>query len=179
MRSKMLMLVALLALVAPFAQAAAAGKVAILDLQAVVLGSNAGQGQMQELERNPEYAKLVASMEDIEADLQSLDNQLKNEGLTWGEDKKQKHVAKMNELARDRQGALNQLNRVRESVFMQLLNAMEPAIGAALQEIMTKDGVDLVLDSKAVIHSAQSVDITPKVVDRLNKMTAAAAQQAR
>lgn len=176
MRCKMLILVGLMTLLAPFAQAVGASKVAILDLQAVVLGSNAGQGQMQELERNPEYANLVASMEDIEADLQGLDNQLKNEGLTWGEDKKQKHVAKMNELARDRQGAITQLNRVRESVFMQLLNAMEPAIGAALQEIMTKEGVELVLDSKAVIHSTQKVDITPKVVDRLNKMTAAAQQ---
>lgn len=161
------------------AVAAGATKVAVLDVQAVVLASEAGKGGMAELEKNAEYTALKVKLDNLEAELKTLDEQAKNQGLTWGDDKKNEHRAKMTELAKERQGALTTLNRARESVFMQLLNAMEPGIGAALEAVMAAEGIELVLDSKAAVLKVPTADITPMVVERLNKLNAQAAENAK
>jgi outer membrane protein len=159
--------------------AAGATKVAILDVQAVVLGSEAGKRGMAELEKNAEYTALKVKLDNLEAELKALEEQAKNQGLAWGDDKKNEHRAKVTELAKERQGALTTLNRARESVFMQLLNVMEPGIGAALESVMAAEGIELVLDSKAAVLKVPTADITPMVVERLNKLNVQAAENAK
>lgn len=159
--------------------AAGATKVGTLDLQALVMMSEAGKAGMAELEKNSEYKSLKAKLDNLEAELKTLDTQAKNEGLTWGEDKQTEHREKMTKLAQERQQAVTTLNRARESVFMQLLGAMEPGIGAALEEVMSAEGIELVLDSKAVIHKMPTADLTTMVVTRLNAINEAAAENAK
>lgn len=159
--------------------AAGATKVAVLDVQAVVLASEAGKSGMAELEKNAEYTALKVKLDNLEAELKTLDEQAKNQGLTWGDDKKNEHRTKMTELAKERQGAMATLNRARESVFMQLLNAMEPGIGAALEAVMAAEGIELVLDSKAAVLKVPTADVTAMVVERLNKLNAQAAENAK
>lgn len=159
--------------------AAGATKVAVLDVQAVVLASEAGKSGMAELEKNAEYTALKVKLDNLEAELKTLDEQAKNQGLTWGDDKKNEHRAKMTELAKERQGAMATLNRARESVFMQLLNVMEPGIGAALEAVMAAEGIELVLDSKAAVLKVPTADVTAMVVERLNKLNAQAAENAK
>lgn len=163
----------------PMAFAAGATKVAVLDLQAVVLASDAGKSGMGELEKKPEYAELKAKVETLEADLKAMDEQAKNESLTWSEDKKKQHRDKMTELAKERQNLLITLNRAREAVFMQLLNVMEPAIGQVLEQVMAAEGIELVIDAKSAIHKVSTADITPMVVEKLNKFAAEAAKNAK
>lgn len=174
MKLRIFAVVCLLGILSPLAQAAGATKVAVLDLQAVVLMSEAGQSGMKELEKNADYTSLLGQLEDMEAELKGMDEELKGKGLTWGEDQKKKHQEKMNKLAQERQGGLMTLNRARESVFMQMLSAMEPAIAEALEEIMKTEGIELIVDSKSVVHKTPTADITAMVVEKLNKMNAAA-----
>lgn len=169
---------ACLVLAAQLSFAAGASKVGVLDLQAVVITSEAGKAGMAELEKNSEYNSLKAKLDNLEAELKTLDTQAKNEGLTWGEDKKTSHREKMTKVAQERQQSLTTLNRARESVFVQLLGAMEPGIGMALEEVMEEEGIEVVLDSKTVIHKKPSADITSTVVSKLNKINAAAAESA-
>lgn len=173
-----LMVGACLILATQLSFAAGASKVGVLDLQAVVLTSEAGKAGMAELEKNSEYTSLTAKLDNLEAELKTLDSQAKNEGLTWGEDKKTSHREKMTKIAQERQQVLTTLNRARESVFVQLLGAMEPGIGMALEEMMAEEGIEVVLDSKTVIHKKPSSDITSEVVSKLNKINSAAAANA-
>lgn len=168
-----------LAAMAPLAFAAGATKIAVLDIQAVVLASDAGKSGMGELEKKAEYADLKAKAETLEADLKAMDEQAKNESLTWGEDKKNQHREKMTEMAKERQNVLMTLNRAREAVFMQLLQVMEPAIGKILEEVMAAEGIELVIDSKSAVHKVATADITPMVVDRLNKLSAQAVEKSK
>ena len=177
MMFKKLIFALMLVCMTPFALAAGATKVAVLDLQAVVLASDAGKSGMGELEKKPEYAEFKAKLESAEADLKAMDEQAQNESLTWSEDKKKKHREKMTELAKERQNLMMTLNRARESVFIQLLNVMEPAIGQVLEQVMASEGIELIIDSKSVIHKVSSADITPMVVEKLNKLSAEAAKK--
>lgn len=179
MTIKNLALALLLTAMAPLAFAAGATKVGVLDLQAVVLMSEAGKTGMTELEKKPEYAELKAKAENLEAELKALDEQAKSESLTWSEDKKNSHREKMTELAKERQNVVVTLNRARETVFMQLLNVMEPGIGAALEQVMAAEGIELVVDAKSVVHKVSTADITPMVVDRLNKLNTQALEKAK
>lgn len=165
-------IVAMAALLAPaLGSAAGATKIGVLDLQAVVLTSAAGKGGMAELEKNKDYSGLMADIEKHEKQLKSMEDELNGKGLTWSADQKTKHREKMGEVVKERQQALMAINRARESVFVQMLGAMEPAIAKVLDDVMKAEGIDLVLDSKAVIHKMPSADITAMVVERLNKLT--------
>ncbi len=172
-----LVAVVTLILAAPMAFAAGATKVAVLDLQSVVMMTDAGKSGMAELEKQSEYTTLTDKLENLETEYKGLDEELKGKGLTWGEEKKKSHQQKMTELAKERQATLMTLNRARESVFIQMLGAMEPAIGVALEEVMKNEGIELILDSKSVIHKMATADVTPMVVEKLNKMNTAAKTQ--
>ncbi len=163
----------------PMALAAGATKIGVLDLQALVLSSNAGKAGMGELEKKPEYAELKAKVEALNAQLKELDTKGKAEELTWGEEQKKQHREKMTEVAKERQGVILTLNRAREAVFMQLLNVMEPAIGKVLEQVMAGEGIELVIDSKSALHKMPSADITPMVVEKLNKLSAQAVESAK
>lgn len=82
----------------------------------------------------------------------------------------------MTKVAQQRQQSVATLSRARESVFMQLLEAMEPGIAMALEEVMDADGIEVILDSKTVIHKTPAADITSTVVSRLNKINSEAAK---
>ncbi len=179
MMSVRILLAGLILGLAQLAYAAGATKVAVLDVEALILGSEAGKGGMAQLEKNAEYAALKARFDNLEAELKTLDEQGKNQGLTWGEDKKKEHVEKMTEVANDRRETIAKLSRGQEMVYMQLLNGLQPAISKALNAVMAAEGIDLVLDSKAAVHRLGSADITPMVLERLNKINAEAAEAAK
>jgi len=159
--------------------AAGATKVAVLDVEALILGSEAGKSGMAQLERNADYTALKAKLDNLEAELKTLDEQGKSQGLTWGEDKKKEHVAKLTDVANERRETMTKLGRGQEMVYMQLLNAMQPAISKALNAVMAAEGIDLVLDSKAAVHRVGNADITPMVLERLNKLNAEAVENAK
>lgn len=179
MRLLKVFIVALSAFAWQSAYAAGATKTAIVDVQAVVLMSEAGQQGMAEVEKHPKYKPVKAKLDNVEAELKTLDEQLKGEGLTWGEDKKKSHQESMTKLARERQEHAQALTGMRESAFMQMLSAMEPRIAKALEEVMATEGIELILDSKAAVLKSPSADITPMVIDRLNKINAKAAEEAK
>ncbi len=159
--------------------AAGATKVAVVDVQQVVLASDAGRQGMKEVEKHPQFAPIKAKFENAEAELKTLDEQLKNEGLTWGEDKKKEHREKMATLAKERQEHMQNLTRMQESAFMQILKALEPRIGMALEQVMQTEGIELIIDSKAAVLKTPTADITAMVVDRLNKINEQAAAEAK
>ena len=159
--------------------AAGATKVAVLDVEALILGSETGKSGMAQLEKNADYTALKAKLDNLEAELKTLDEQGKSQGLTWGEDKKKEHVAKLTDVANERRETMTKLGRGQEMVYMQLLNAMQPAISKALNAVMAAEGIDLVLDSKAAVHRVGNADITPMVLERLNKLNAEAVENAK
>lgn len=179
MMSVRILIAGLILGLAQWASAAGATKVAVLDVEALILSSEAGKSGMAQLEKNAEFAALKAKLDNLEAELKTLDEQGKNQGLTWGEDKKKEHVEKLTEVANDRREILARLNRGQEMVYMQLLNAMQPAISKALSAVIAAEGIDLVLDSKAAVHRLANADITPMVLERLNKLNAEAAEAAK
>jgi outer membrane protein len=170
---------ACLALLSQLTFAAGALKVGVLDLQAVVVTSEAGKAAMSELEGKAEYKSLKAKLNNLEAELKSLAEQAKKEAPTWSEEKQGQQREKMNKVAQERQQMITALNRAHESVLMQLFGAMEPGIGAALDAVMAAEGIEVILDSKAVIHKKPAADITTMVVTRLNKMNAEVAAKAK
>jgi outer membrane protein len=159
--------------------AAGATKVAVLDVEALVLDSEAGKSGIDQLEKNAEYSALKAKLDNVEAEIKTLDEQGKTQGLTWGEAKKKEHMEKLEGLAAERREIRGTLGRGHEMVYMQLLNVMQPAISQALNAVMAAEGIELVLDSKAAVHRMSNADITPMVLDRLNKLNAEAIENAK
>lgn len=179
MKYAKILLIGLFLVVTNMAFAAGATKVAVLDVEALILGSEAGKSGMGQLEKNADYTALKTKLDNLEAELKTLDEQGKSQGLTWGEDKKKEHVAKLTDVATERRETMAKLGRGQEMVYMQLLNAMQPAISQALNAVMAAEGIELVLDSKAAVHRLPNADITPMVLDRLNKLNAEAMANAK
>jgi outer membrane protein len=159
--------------------AVGATKIAVVDVQGIVLASDVGKKAMEELEKNKDYAAVKAKVGNFEAELKTLDEKAKSEGLTWGDDKKKENQTKMENLLKERQTALATLNRARETVFMQLLKMMEPGIASALDAVKAAEGIDLVMDARSAVSKSSSADISTMVLERLNKINAQAEQNAK
>lgn len=88
MKLTKIILVSVLLMASGIVFAAGATKVAVLDVEALILGSEAGKSGMGQLEKNAEYSALKTKLDNLEAELKTLDEQSKTQGLTWGEDKR-------------------------------------------------------------------------------------------
>ncbi len=171
---KLYRLIALVVL-ACFAQlgfATGATKLAVLDVQAVVLLSDFGKAHMAELEKNPDYISLKAKFDNTNAELKVLDDQAKTNGLTWGEEQKTEHTKKQTELAKEQQTILRSLNRRREGLYMQLQQILEPAIARASEMVMLSEGIEMIINKQAVVINVPTADISQMVTNKVNELSA-------
>ena len=80
-----------------------ATKIVILDMRALVGLSDVGQEQAKKIEKSKEFTEAKAKADNLAAELKSLDEKMKSDGLTWGAEKKKEHQKSMNEKLAERQ----------------------------------------------------------------------------
>ena len=66
----------------------AQGKVAVFNMQASVMQTNAAQKHIQALETSADFASMKTKFENLRAELIALDKDAKTNQMTWGNDQK-------------------------------------------------------------------------------------------
>lgn len=148
----------------------AASKVAIFSPEAAIMNSKAYKQSVEDLNRSPEFAKMMAEYEAKQAELKSLDEESKSKGLTWSTEQVADFRKKVDYLQLDMQGLVKKIKAEQKSVGEKVMVKAQKTIPEILKKIAKKDKIDLILRADAAVHiSDEAVDITKKVIDELNK----------
>lgn len=158
----------LLSVLAPWAMSA--GKVAVFNPQVAFTSSESAKAAYEELKRNPTFAKLIADADGIDKELQELDKERKSKGLTWSAEQTADNQKKIEYLLLDRRGLEKKVEAENKAYLTRMMEIGQKSAPQIIERIIKAEGIDIVLRPDAVFIVAPELDITPKVVEELNKI---------
>jgi len=144
-----------------------AEKVAVLGVQQALLASSAAADFRKSLKT--EFAKDEKKVLNLEKQVKAArDKATKNKDLASADELKKMKIQFQKVFAEyQRSGqALQQKKMQREQAFIQ---EMRPRLDKVIRSLIEKEGYDLVVAKQATLFAKKELDITPRVVELLNK----------
>ena len=162
---------------APASNLPGPAKIAIVDIQQVIVGSNEGQRDFQALQKKFEPKQV--ELQKLNSEVEELKKQLSTQGDKLNDDAR-------NSLARNIDTKTKALQRALQDAqddFQSQRNEIAQRIGQKVMEVLDKyakeHGFSLVLDvsnpQSPVLWAATSVDVTKDLVDAYNAQAGVAA----
>lgn len=145
------------------------GKVAVFNLQAAIINTDAAQKVIKEFQAKAEIADMKAKYESIIADLTKMDQDEKTNGVTWSQDKKIENRKQMDFKRADLENEAKKLKGENDRFLQGILQENAKAAQAVVQDLIKSEGIGLILNAESVVFADSSYDITAKITDRLNK----------
>ena len=172
---KSLMILAAAALAIPaFAQTAAPGRFAVIDVQKVLNTSVAGKAAQEKLKKlNDEKASRATKMQE---EMAALNNDIATKKLSLSEDKladMQKQLSdKQVALQRYGQDAERELGEARDKELQELEGKIKPVIDSIGKEM----GLAAIFNKfeSGLVYASDAIDITDTVIKRFNDATTTA-----
>lgn len=146
---------------------AAETKIGVIDMKEVLSTSTAGKRAQDIIEQK--MKSLQASFKNDETALVALQKDIEKKGAAWSDSVKQEKAVefqkKRRDLAEKQENANQELKKLREQHVNPILKKLEEIVG----KVASDGGYSVVLPRNVVLFSADSIDISDKVVAELNK----------
>ncbi|MCV6606167.1 MAG: OmpH family outer membrane protein [Porticoccaceae bacterium] len=158
------------ALIALFSLTAAAEtKIAVCDLAKAITSSELAQKRLDELAAESNLAKLKAEFDGKLADAQGLQKEFETNSLSWDDAKKAKTNRELESYKADLALLQRKLQAEQQAVQQSLLQEIQPVAFEQLQAVIDEEKIDILINKEAALWNNGSVDITNKLIDRINK----------
>jgi outer membrane protein len=148
----------------PFA--ADVAKIGVIDLQKILETSTAGKSIQAELKK--EKDKMEADLQKKGSEIENIRKRLERESMVMGkemrEEKERESRIKINDFKSLQKKYRSDLQKLEAS----LMNQLKIDIDEIVQEMGKKEGYLLIINKFGVIYSPNSIDITDKVIGKLN-----------
>ncbi|WP_096087296.1 OmpH family outer membrane protein [Agaribacterium haliotis] len=149
-----------------------AGKVVVFDPQQAIMQTDAAKKRMQDLQKKPEYSKMVAEAEGLKADLEALAKEAESKGLTWSDEQKLEHRKQIEFVQADFQLVVQKIQKENDDLLKGLLAQGQQQLPGILEALVKAEDIDIILRKDTTIVSMPAADITGKVIAELNKAQA-------
>ena len=155
--------------------ASANDKIAVIDIQSAMFASDYAQSRVQASLESADFVALKAKAEGSAADLQAMSKEAETKRLTWSADQAAEHQKKMSYSKADYDLAVQKLQGEQQALQQKILQDLSPTFQKALSEVVSEEKITLLFRAESVLVASPENNLTAKVVDRLNKLTSAAA----
>jgi outer membrane protein len=159
-------LILIIFFVGHLAFAADVAKIGVIDLQKILENSASGKAIQTELKK--EKDKMEADLKNKGAEIENIRKRLEREAMVMGketrEEKERESRIKINDFK-----SLQKKYRVDlQKLEGQLMSQLKEDIDGVVAEIGKKEGYLLIINKLGVVYAPNSIDITDKVIGKLN-----------
>ncbi len=152
-----------LALIAPLAQAAG---IAVVNSQKALLESSPAKTYAQKSETK--FSTQVKSLQKVEGEYKQLAQKLERDGATMSEAERSKVQLELRRKQEDFQFQAQSLQQEKARADQAELDRIRPKLEQAIAAVAADGGYDVVVEDATVRFSKPGLDITPKVIEKLN-----------
>lgn len=145
-----------------------AQNIAVVNIQAAILESSYGKGELAKLEQNSTYADLVTEAQTLVADVQALDKDAQSNGSNWNQEQLADYNKQRQFLTADLNLNNQKIQAEREQVVRQINAAMNQPALEALQALVDDEGISLLLKESSVYHATDAHNVTSKLAAKLS-----------
>jgi len=146
-----------------------AGKVVVFDAQTAILQTNKAKARMESLQKEADYASLVAQAEGLKSELETLSKTAESKGLTWSQEQLAEHRKNVQSVQEDFQFVVQKIQKENDDLVKGLLAEGQQDIPAVLEQLVKAEDIEIILRKEATYVALPAADITAKVIAELNK----------
>ena len=154
-----------LALVAPLAQAAG---IAVVNSQKALLESSPAKVYAQKSE--DKFSAQVKNLQKVEGEYQELAKKLERDGATMNDAARSKIQVELRRKQEDFQFQAQSLQQEKARADQAELDRIRPKLEQAIAAVAADGGYDVVVEDATVRFAKSGLDITPKVIEKLNTL---------
>jgi len=143
-------------------------KIVVLDYQQALLESEAAKRYAVDSEKR--FGPQLEKLKKLESEAERLQKRLVNEGDKLTQADRERLDLELRQKARELQTQTNELNQAKALADREVLEKLRPNLDRAVKEVIEQGDYDLVLERAAVVELKPSLDITQRVIQRLNQL---------
>jgi outer membrane protein len=150
----------------------AQGKIAVVNLQEAILQTDLAQKRLAEVRNQDDYKSDKAEYDRLKEEFDQLVKKFQNDMAVMSPEQQQTARQKLASKQADLEHVTGKLQQAEQMAGQALLQEMSPKVQQVLRELITTEGIGLLLQRSSVIHADAGYSITAKVTDKLNQLPA-------
>ena len=162
------MTIAALALTLP-GLALAQGKVAVVNLQEAILQTDLAQKRLADVRNQADYKSDKAEFDKLKKEFDELVKKFQKDAAVMSQEQQVAARQKLSSKQSDLEHVTGKLQQAEQAAGQALLQELSPKVQEVLRELITTEGIGLLLPRASVIHADPGYSITAKVTDKLNQ----------
>lgn len=149
--------------------AAPQGRVAVLNLDAAIYGTEEAQKRLKALDTQPDYDANKKQFDKLKKEYEDMVKQLQKDGAVMSQEQQMAQRKKLETKSSDLEHIRRKLMDAQQDVMQRVMQEMEPKLSKVLKELIKSENIGLLLDARSAMHSDPGFNITSKVTEQLNK----------
>ena len=146
----------------------AESKIGVVDIRAALFSSDAAKEFSQRL--SAEFKTQEMEVRSVQESGHKLQERLKKDAAIMSDTERTQIAAQLEEKAQEFKYLKGKLDSAVASKKQAFLQQSKPKVDIVLKELVEADKYDLIFPRESVIYSVQTLDITGKVIERLNAL---------
>ena len=152
--------------------AIASPKIAVINIQQALVTTERAKSLIAKLESEEDYAKAKSEISKLQSQLEKLNEEGMRDGPTWSPVQIEAAQKKMINKKADMDHLIRKIQTQNKELVQRMMNMMGPDIQGALQDIVEKEGITLLLERQFVMHVDATLDLTSQLTAKLNDILA-------
>ncbi len=148
-----------------------ASKIAIVDMERALFQSDGAKASFKQVEE--QFGDDLVKLKNLEEGITTAQEKLQKDGAIMSDEEQRKLRNGIKENQSEYQFYANKLQQAEGQWRQQFFRANLPRIQEILKKLIEEEKVDMVLNGQAVIHVTPELDLTKKLLLKLNEATAA------
>jgi outer membrane protein len=150
----------------------AQGKIAVVDLQEAILQTDLAQKRLEDVRNEQDYKSDKAEFDKLKAEFDELVKKFQKDAAVMSQEQQVAARQKLASKQADLEHVTGKLQKAEQSAGQALLQEMAPKVQEVLRELISTEGIGLLLQRTSVIHADAGYSLTAKVTDKLNQLPA-------
>ncbi len=151
--------------------AMAVDKIAIVDMERALFQSDGAKASFKQVE--DQFGDDLVKVKTLEKEMLESQKKLQKDGAIMSDDEQRKLRNNIKEKQGEFQFFAGKLQKAEQQWRQQFFRASLPRVQELLNEIIKDEKVDLVLNGQAVVFVKPELDLTKKLLNKLNQASAA------
>jgi outer membrane protein len=153
-----------------FSIAADVAKIGVLDLQKILETSESGKSIQNELKTQKE--KMESDLKQKGAEIETIGKRLERESMVMSKDMREEKEREQRIKINDFKTLQKKYRTDLQTLESQLMKGLQDDLKSLVDTMGKKEGYLMIINKLGVLYAPSSIDITDKVIEQLNALTA-------
>ncbi|MEH6652160.1 MAG: OmpH family outer membrane protein [Motiliproteus sp.] len=146
----------------------AEGKIAVLDMEAALASSKQAAALREKIQL--EFSAEEAELRQLSDQGNAMKAKLEKEASFIGEDERKQMMADIQTKYQEFQSLGKRIKQEAQSREREFLQQLRPEVETILKRLVEEQKIDIIINKKGVVYAQPAADLTPRVVEELNKL---------